>query len=67
MVSVAGCKKDRDGVEAYRLLSKHCDPYTFNTAGALMEAITELGATKAGTVDELLSTMREMKKALGHV
>ena len=29
---VATCEKNRNGVEAYRLLSKHCDPYTFNTA-----------------------------------
>ena len=45
------CEKTRDGVEAYRLLSKHCDPYTFNTAGALMEAFTDFGAKKASTVD----------------
>ena len=59
---VLGCEKDRDGIEAYRLLSKHCDPYTFNTAGALMEARTELGNKKAGSVYESLSFMREMKK-----
>ena len=45
-------------------MTKHCDPYTFNTAGTLMEAITELGAKKASSVDELLSIMREMKKRL---
>ena len=61
---VATCEKNRDGVGAYRLLSKHCDPYTFNTAGNLMEAITELSGMKARSVDELLSTMREMKKSL---
>ena len=61
---VMRCESDRDGVEAYRLLSKHCDPHTFNTAGALMEAITELGNKKAGSVDELLNIMHEMKKRL---
>jgi hypothetical protein len=61
---VSSCDKDRDGIEAYRLLSKHCDPYTFNTAGTLMEAITEMGSQKPGSVDELLSLMREMKKRL---
>ena len=52
---VLECEKSHDGIEAYLFLTKHCDPYTFNTAGTLMEAITELGAKKASSVDEFLS------------
>ena len=36
---VAMCEKDQNGVEAYRLLSKHVDPHTFNTVGGLQAIV----------------------------
>ena len=61
---VEQCEKRRDGVEAYRLLSIHCDPNHFNTGNTLMESIMELGRRKVNSIDELLATMREVRKRL---
>ena len=58
------CDKQKDGIEAYRLLSIHCDPTNLNTSNTLMESIMELGKRKVGSLDDLLSTMREVRKWL---
>ena len=58
------CDKKKDGIEAYRLLSLHCDPTNFNTSNTLMESIMELGRRRVTSVDDLLATMREVRKRL---
>ena len=66
---VEQCEEEKDGIEAYRLLSTHCDPVTYNTSNALMESITKLGRRKVNSnpmmaVDEFLTTVREVRKAV---
>ena len=51
---VAGCDKTKDGIEAYRLLTAHCDPYTFNTAGTLMESITAMATKQPSSTENIL-------------
>ena len=60
---VEQCDKQKDGIEAYRL-SIHCDPTNFNTSNTLMESLMELGKRKVGSLDDLLSAMREVRKRL---
>ena len=62
---VEQCEKRKDGVEADRLLSIHCDPTNFNTSNTLMESIMELGRCKVTSIDDLLATMLEVRKRLG--
>ena len=61
---VAGCEESLDGIEAYRMLVAHCDPYIFNTAATMMESITKLGKMKPNNTEDLLSILREIKKRL---
>ena len=35
---VEQCETSKDGIEAYRLVSIHCDPTNFNTSNTLMES-----------------------------
>ena len=62
---VEQCDKQKDGIEAFLLLSTHCDPMIYNRSNTLMGAIMEHGRNKVGTLDELLTTMREVRKRLG--
>ena len=61
---VEQCEKRKDAIEAYRLLSIHCGPTIFNMSNTLMESIMELGRRRVNSIDDLLATMREVRKRL---
>ena len=66
---VEQCEEQKDGLEAYRLLSIHCDPVTYNTSNTLMENITRLGRRKVSSnpmiaINEFLTTVRDVRKSL---